>query len=60
VQNGSGLFGLFVKGVWKMTLKIHSLVQDSYDFDRHSWSHPVHQEVTSAPTVPRDVERTKT
>ena len=43
-----------------MTLKIHSLVQDSYDFDRHSWSHPVHQEVTSATTLSRNVERAKT
>ena len=43
-----------------MTLKIHSLVQDLYDFDRHSWGHPVHQEVTSAPTVSRNVDRAKT
>lgn len=56
----SALFGLLVGDRWKMTLKVHSLVQDSYDFDRHSWRHPVHQEVTSAPTVPRDVEGAKT
>jgi hypothetical protein len=43
-----------------VTLKVHSLVQDSYDFDCYSRGHPVHQEVTSAPTMPRDVERTKT
>jgi hypothetical protein len=43
-----------------VTLKVHSLVQDSYDFDRHSRGDPVHQEVTSAPTMPRDVERAKT
>ncbi len=40
-------------------LKVHS-VQDSYDFDRCFWGHPVHQEVTSAPTVSRNVDRAQT
>ena len=43
-----------------MTLKVHSVVQDSYDFDRCFWGHPVHREVTSAPTVSRNVDRAKT
>lgn len=43
-----------------MTLKVHSVVQDSYDFDRCFWSHPVHQEVASAPTVSCNVDRAKT
>lgn len=45
-----------------MTLKVHSVVQDPYDFDfdRHFSGHSVHQEVTSAPTVSRYVDRAKT
>ena len=54
------LFGILVGGKWKVTLKVHSVVQDSYDFDRCFWGHPVHQEVTSAPTVSRNVDRAKT
>jgi hypothetical protein len=54
------LFGILVGGKWKVTLKVHSVVQDSYDFDRCFWNHPVHHEVTSAPTVSRNVDRAKT
>jgi hypothetical protein len=54
------LFGILVGGKWKVTLKVHSVVQDPYDFDRHFWGHSVHQEVTSAPTVSRYVDRAKT
>lgn len=44
-----------------MSLKVHSLVQDPHDFDRRSQRRPVHQEVTSTPAVPSDVEeRAKT
>lgn len=43
-----------------MTLKVHSVVQDPYDFDRRFWGHPVHQEVTSAPPLSRNVDGTKT
>ncbi len=43
-----------------MTLKVHSVVQYSHDFDRCFWRHPVHQEVTSTPAVSRNVERAKT
>lgn len=43
-----------------MTLKIHSVVQYPNDFDRGFWGYPVHQEVTSAPAVSRNVERAKT
>ncbi len=43
-----------------MTLKVHSVVQDSHDFDRCFWGHPVHQEVTTAPTVSGNVDRAKT
>jgi hypothetical protein len=43
-----------------VTLKVHSVVQDSYDFDRCFWGHPVHEEVTSAPTVSCNVDRAKT
>jgi hypothetical protein len=56
----SALVGLLVGGKGKVALKVHSLGQDSYDFDRHSWRHPAHQEVTPAPTVPRDMDRAKT
>ena len=54
------LFGVLVGGKWKVTLKVHSVVQNSYDFDRCFWGHPVHQEVASAPTVSRNVDRAKT
>src|SRR6185436_8660652 len=53
------LFGILVGSECKVTLKIHPLVQDSYDFDRCFWGHPVHQEVTPAPTAARDVNRAK-
>jgi len=35
-------------------------VQDAYDFDRCVWDHPVHQEVTSAPTMSSNVDRAET
>ena len=43
-----------------MALKVHSVVQDSHDFDRGLWSHPVHQEVTAAPSVSCNMDRPKT
>ena len=42
-----------------MALKVHSVMQGSYDFDRCFWRHPVHHEVTSTPTVSRNVDRAK-
>ena len=44
----------------RLALKIHSVVEDVYDFDRAVWRYPVHQEVASATTLPRNVERLKT
>ena len=35
-------------------------MQDSYDFDRCFWRHPVHQEVTPTPTASCNVDRAKT
>jgi hypothetical protein len=43
-----------------VTLKVHRVVQDADDFDRPFFCYPVHQEVTSATTVSRDVERAET
>ncbi len=43
-----------------MTLKVHSVVQDSHDFNRCFWGHPVHQEVTAAPTMSCNVDSAKT
>jgi hypothetical protein len=54
------LFAALVTGKWNMALKVHSVVEDAHDFDRALWRGPVHQEVTSATTVSRNVERTKT
>jgi hypothetical protein len=54
------LFGIVVGGKWKVTLKVHPVVQDSYDFDRCFRGHPVHQEVASAPTMSCNVDRAKT
>jgi hypothetical protein len=48
-----------LRSQWKVTLKVHSVMQDSYDFDRCFWGHPVHQEVTSTPTVSCNVDRAK-
>jgi hypothetical protein len=51
---------LFVVGrKRKMTLKVHSIVEDSHDFYRPSARRAVHQKVASTPTVPSDVERAK-
>jgi hypothetical protein len=55
----SALFSILVGGKWKVTLKVHPVVQDSHDFDRCFWGYPVHQEVTSAPTMVRNVDRAK-
>jgi hypothetical protein len=54
------LVGILAGGKWKVTLKVDPVVQDSYDFDRCFRGHPVHQEVTSAPTVSCNVDRAKT
>lgn len=43
-----------------MALKVHSVVQDADDLDRPSGCYPIHQEVTSATSVPCDMERAKT
>jgi len=51
---------MLVGGKWKVMLKVHSVVQDSHDFDRCFWGHPVHQEVTSASTVSCNVDRAET
>jgi hypothetical protein len=51
---------IVVGGKWKVTLKVHPVVQDSYDFDRCFRGHPVHQEVASAPTMSCNVDRAKT
>jgi hypothetical protein len=40
--------------------KVHSVVEDTHDFDCAVWRCPIHQEVTSATTPSRDVERAKT
>ncbi len=40
-----------------MALKVHSVVRDADDFDRPFGCYPIHQEVTSATSVSRDVER---
>jgi hypothetical protein len=54
------LFGFLSTGQWKVVLKVHSVVEDAYDFDRAVWRYPVHQEVASTTTLPRNVERAKT
>jgi hypothetical protein len=40
-----------------VALKVHSVVEDAYDFDRAVWRYLVHQEVASTPTLPHNVER---
>ena len=54
------LFGFLSAGQWNVTLKVHSVVEDAYAFDRAVWHYPVHQEVASTTTLPRNVERPKT
>jgi hypothetical protein len=54
------LFGLLSAGQCKVALKVNSVVEDAYDFDRAVWRYPVHQEVASTTTLPRNVERPKT
>jgi hypothetical protein len=55
-----GLLAVLVSGQWNVALKVHSVVQNTNDFDRSFGCYPVHQEVTSATSVSRDVERTET
>jgi hypothetical protein len=52
------LFGALVG--WDVAPEVHSVVEDSHDFDRAFWRDPVHQEVASPTTAPRNVERAKT
>jgi hypothetical protein len=47
-------------GQWNVALKVHSVVEDAYDFDRAVWGYSVYQEVSSTTTPPRNVERPKT
>ena len=54
------LFGFLSAGQWNVALKVHSVVEDAYDFDRAVWRHSVHKEVTSTTTLSRNVERPKT
>jgi hypothetical protein len=42
-----------------VALKVHSVVQDAHDFDRAVWRGPVHQEMASATTAPRNVDVAK-
>lgn len=42
-----------------MTRKIHSIVEDSRDFDRHFRHHPIDQEVTATLALSSGVERAK-
>ena len=43
-----------------MAPKVHSIVEDTHDFDRALRCDPVHQEMASATAAPRNVERAKT
>jgi hypothetical protein len=54
------LFGALVWDKWNVTLKVHSVVEDAYDFDRTSLADPVHQEVASTTTVSRNMQCAKT
>jgi hypothetical protein len=54
------LFAALIVGKRKVALHVHSVVQDSPDFDDPSGTYPVQKEVKSATTVSRDVERAKT
>jgi hypothetical protein len=54
------LFCALVGDRWKVAPKVHSVVEDPHDFDRAVWRCPIHQEVTSAATRSRNVERAKT
>ena len=48
------------KGPETLALKVHPVVQDAHDFDRALRRRAVHQDVTSAATATRDVQRTET
>jgi hypothetical protein len=54
------LIAAFLGVKWKVAPKVHSVVQNAYELDRAACCYPVHQEVTSATTVSRNVERAKT
>jgi hypothetical protein len=54
------LFGFLSAGQRNVALKVHSVVEDAYDFDRAVWCYPVHHEVASTATLPRNLERPKT
>jgi hypothetical protein len=42
-----------------MTPKVHSVVEDTHDFDRAVRRDPIHQEMAPATAAPRNVERAK-
>ena len=51
---------VLVQGNWSLALKVHPVVQDAHDFDRALRRRAVHQDVASATTAARDVQRTET
>ena len=53
------LFGALVGGRWDVAPKVHSVVEDTHDFDRALRRDPVHQEMASPTAAPRNVERAK-
>jgi hypothetical protein len=53
-------FAALVDGQRNVALKIHSVVQDADDFDLLFGCYPVHQEVASATSVSRDMQRAET
>jgi len=41
-------------------MKVHSVVEDAYDFDRAVWRYSIHQDLACTATLPRNVERPMT
>jgi hypothetical protein len=53
-------FGFLSGGQWNVALKVHSVVEDAYDFDRAVWRYSIHQDLACTATLPRNVERPMT
>jgi len=57
--DATALFGALVGVRRDVASEIHSVVEDSHDFDRAVRRDPVHQEMAPPTATPRNVERAK-
>jgi hypothetical protein len=56
--DAAALFATLVKSRWNVALKVHSIMENTHDFDRSVGRCPVHQEMPAMTTPSRNMECT--